>query len=124
VVGGLAQAWSAYKLDFLKQLDGRAAQRAWVKWSGRLGYVARGAVFVMIGLLLWRAAGAHDPGAAGGVGEALGAFSGTGHLLVAAGLGLFGVFSLVQAVYRRITNPQVVQRLERSRRGSRRPMPT
>ncbi|RAK52514.1 DUF1206 domain-containing protein [Phenylobacterium deserti] len=122
VVGGFAQAWSAYKLEFLKQLDGRAAQRAWVKWSGRLGYAARGAVFVMIGLLLWRAASAQDPGAAGGVGEALGAFSGTVHVLVAAGLGLFGVFSLVQALYRRITNPQVVQRLERSRGPARAPV--
>ena len=29
---------------------------------------------------------------------------------VAIGLGLFGVFSMVQAVYRRITNPRVLER--------------
>jgi hypothetical protein len=112
MVGGVLQAWSAWRLKFLKQLDSRAASQAWVKWTGRLGYIARGVVFVLIGLLLWRAAGAHNPEQAGGMGEALGTLSGNTRLLVAAGLGLFGVFSLVQAVYRRITNPQVLDRLQ------------
>lgn len=111
MLGGLAQGWSAYRLKFLKQLDARAAQQAWVKWSGRLGYIARGVVFILIGLLLWGAAGSGNPGQAGGMGEALGSLSGTHRLLVALGLGLFGVFSLVQAAYRRITNPHVLQRV-------------
>jgi hypothetical protein len=111
VLGGLAHAWSAYRLKFLKQLDPAAARREWVKWSGRLGYLARGVVFVLIGVLLWRAAGAHNPEQAGGMGEALSSLSGTNRKLVAAGLGLFGVFSFVQAVYRRINDPQVLQRL-------------
>lgn len=111
MLGGLAQGWSAYRLRFLKQLDPRAAGRAWVKWSGRLGYVARGVVFILIGLLLWRAAASQNPDQAGGAGEALGSLSGTYRLLVALGLGLFGVFSLVQAAYRRITNPHVLQRV-------------
>lgn len=87
-----------------------------MRWAGCLGYLARGAVFILIGLLLWRAAGAGDPGQAGGVGEALGAVSAGTRLAIALGLGLFGVFSLVQAVYRRIPNPQVGHRLERVRR--------
>lgn len=111
IVGGCAQAWSAYRLRFLKQLASRAASRPWVRWVGRLGYVARGIVFVLIGLLLWKAAGAHDPERAGSVGEALASLSGVKRLLVAAGLGFFGVFSLVQAFYRRITNPHLLQRL-------------
>lgn len=111
VFGGFAQAWSAYRLKFLKQLASRAASRSWVRWVGRVGYVARGVVFLLIGLLLWRAAGAHDPERAGSVGEALASLSGIKRLLVAAGLGFFGVFSLVEALYRRITNPRVLHRL-------------
>lgn len=112
ILGGLGEAWSAYRLKFLKQLDPRAASRPWVKWVGRLGYIARGVIFILIGLLLWKAAGAHDPDRAGGVGEALGSLSGPNRLLVAAGLVFFGIFNLVQAVYRRITNPHVLHRLD------------
>jgi hypothetical protein len=112
VTGGLAQGWNAYKLGFLKQLDPQAARKAWVKWSGRIGYLARGVVFVLIGVLLWRAASSFDPGQAGGTGEALALLGGPSRFLVAAGLALFGVFSMVQAVYRRITDPQVLARLK------------
>lgn len=111
VAGGLAQIVSAYRLDFLKQLDGLASRREAVRWSGRLGYAARGVLFVIVGVFLWKASAAHDPQQAVGTGQALASLSGWQHLLVAAGLFLFGVFSLVQAVYRRITNPDVVSRL-------------
>lgn len=120
ILGGMGEGWSAYRLKFLEQLEPRAAARPWVKWVGRLGYIARGVVFAMIGVLLWKAAGAHDPERAGGVGEALGALSGASRVLVAAGLGFFGAFSLVQAVYRRITNPQVLHRLGATARAARR----
>lgn len=116
MLGGLFQAWSAYRLKFLEQLDGRAARQAWIRWVGRLGYIARGVVFVLIGVLLWRAAGAHAPSRAGGLAEALDTLSGASRLVVAAGLGMFGAFSLVQAVYRRITSPDVVRRFEHRRR--------
>lgn len=115
MLGGLLQGWSAYRLRFLKQLEPRAASRAWVKWSGRLGYAARGVVFFLIGVLLWRAAGNHDPEQAGGMGEALASLSRSNRLILAAGLGLFGVFNLVQALYRRITNPHVLSRLRMAR---------
>ncbi|HEY8616229.1 DUF1206 domain-containing protein [Phenylobacterium sp.] len=111
MAGGLAQGWSAYRLKFLKQLDPPAAGRPWIKWIGRLGYLARGVVFVLIGWLLWRAASASDPQQAGGVGEALASLSGWMRVAVAGGLGLFGVFSIVQAAYRRITDPHVLSRL-------------
>lgn len=111
VVGGLGEWLQAYKLGFLKQLDERARGRGWVKWTGRLGYAARGVLFILAGLFYWRAAATENPAQAGGLGEALGALSGWAQILVAAGLVMFGVFSLVQAAYRRITNPQVVERL-------------
>lgn len=111
VVGGLYQMVQAVRLRFLKQLDGRAAAQPWVKWVGRLGYIARGVVFVTIGWRLWRAGAAESPGAAGGTGDALAALPTTLQAIVAAGLVLFGIFSLVQAVYRRIADPQVIERL-------------
>lgn len=112
IAGGLGEWLQAYRLGFLKQLDPRARGRAWVKWSGRLGYAARGVLFVLAGVFFWRAAATENPAQAGGLGEALGSLSGWAQLLVAAGLVLFGVFSLLQAAYRRITNPQVVERLK------------
>lgn len=116
VGAGIAQGVAAVRLRFLKHLDSRAASEAWVKWVGRLGYLARGIIFILIGYSFWQAGATSNAQQAGGVGEALDFLSGTTRLLVAAGLGLFGVFSLVQAVYRRIQDPHVVERL-RSRMG-------
>lgn len=113
------QILQAIRLGFLKQLDGRAAAKPWVKWVGRLGYIARGLVFVLVGLLFWRAGAAESASAAGGTGEALASLSGTSQALVAAGLVLFGLFSIVQAVYRRITDPHVIDRLRSYATGAR-----
>lgn len=108
---GIAQGMAAIRLRFLKRLESRAAREAWVQWVGRLGYLARGIVFVLIGYLFWQAGANSNAAQAGGIGEALGSLSGTTRSLVAAGLGLFGLFSFVQAVYRRIQDPHVVERL-------------
>ncbi len=62
--------------------------------------------------MFWRAGAFESAGAAGGTGEALASLSGTTQIVVAAGLVMFGIFSLVQAVYRRITDPHVVERLQ------------
>lgn len=111
LVTGLANLVMAAKGEFLKHLDAHAAGQAWVKWVGRGGYAARGVVFAIMALFFWRAAQAESAAQAGGVGDALDWLTGWPRLLVAAGLGLFGVFSLVQARYRRINDPQVVDRL-------------
>lgn len=111
IAAGLYQIVQAVRLRFLEQLDGRAAAKPWVRWAGRLGYLARGVVFGIVGLMLWKAAGSERADAAGGTGEALASLSGTSQTLVATGLIMFGIFSLVQAVYRRITNPHVLSRL-------------
>ena len=111
MAAGAYQIVEAIQLKFLKQLEPRAASQPWVKWIGRLGYLARGVVFVLVGLLFWRASAADNAAAAGGTGEALASLSGTTQAVVAAGLFLFGLFSLVQAIYRRITDPHVVERL-------------
>jgi hypothetical protein len=71
----------------------------------RFGLAARGAVFLLIGFFLARAAEKHDPHQAGGVRESLLTLAGFGRWAlgaVALGLIAYGVFQLVEARYRRI----------------------
>jgi hypothetical protein len=71
----------------------------------RFGLAARGAVFLLIGFLLGRAAARHDPHQAGGVRESLLTLAWIGRWAlgaVALGLIAYGVFQLVEARYRRI----------------------
>jgi hypothetical protein len=50
------------------------------------------------------------------MGAALGSLPATLQMAVAAGLLLFGVFSFVEAVYRRINDPQVLERMKSAAR--------
>lgn len=109
---GLLQIVKAVKLGFLRHLDQRAAHEDWVRWAGRLGYAARGLVFLIMAYFLWKAANEEAASQAGGMGDALGAVSGTVQMILAAGLLLFGLFSLVEARYRRINDPNVLERLK------------
>lgn len=109
---GIFQLAKAARADFLKHLDRGAAGKPWVEWLGRAGYAARGIVFVIMAWFLWNAARSADPSQAGDMGTALGSLSGTLQLLVAAGLLMFGLFSFVEAAYRRINDPHVLERLK------------
>jgi hypothetical protein len=111
IAAGIFQFIEAVRLSFLKQLDPRAARRPWVQWIGRLGYAARGVVFGLVGLGFWRAGSSESAASAGGVGEALAAAPGSTFAAIAVGLLLFGAFSLVQARYRQIADPHVVDRV-------------
>jgi hypothetical protein len=102
----------AAKADFLRHLDGRVAGQAWVMWLGRAGYAARGLVFVIIGWSLLQAGRSDSAARAGGMEQALGSLSGTLLTAVALGLLLFGLFSFVEARYRRINDPTVAARLK------------
>jgi hypothetical protein len=73
----------------------------------RVGYVSRGAVFSVVGVLFIQAALAHNANKASGLDGALRRLLAAGYgrpLVAALGLGLiaFGLFSLVEAKYRRI----------------------
>ena len=111
LVTGLYQFVKAAKLGFLRHLDPRAARQDWVRWTGRLGYAARGLVFLVIAWFLWNSGRQNSAGQAGGSEDALASFPPTLQAIVAAGLGLFGLFSLVEARYRRINDPHVIERL-------------
>ncbi|GAA0733555.1 DUF1206 domain-containing protein [Sphingomonas japonica] len=110
---GAYQAIKAVKLGFLRYLDPEAARMEWVRWAGRLGYLARGTVFVLMGYFLWQAGMAAQASEAGSMDKALDALPPTAQVVVAAGLFAFGIFSFVEARYRRITDQKVVERLKR-----------
>lgn len=104
VVGGY-QLVKAAKASFLKHLGGRAAGAAWVKLAGRIGYASRGLVFLIVAWFLGRAALEERASEAGGMDEALISLPGTFQLITAFGLLVFGLFSLVEARHRRLSDP-------------------
>lgn len=112
VLTGLYQLVKAVKGDFLQHLDPRAARQDWIVIAGRAGYAARGVVFAIMGVFLGRAALQASASQAADMGEALASLPGALQFVTAAGLALFGVFSFVEARYRRINDPQVLSRLK------------
>jgi hypothetical protein len=111
VIGfGVYQLYKAYSAKFRKRLklsDMSESARRWATLGGRVGYAARGVIFIVVGFLLMRAARTYNPAHARGLDGALQLLARTpfGHYLlfaVAAGLAAYGVYTLVEARYRRI----------------------
>jgi hypothetical protein len=94
------QAKSAATASFMDEVASDTP--AMMKPIGRLGHAARAVVFVIIGWSLVRSAWFSDTGEVKSLGEAIGSLAdnGTLYTLVAAGLLLFGLFSLLLARYR------------------------
>jgi hypothetical protein len=109
LVAGIVQLRKAGKCEFLNQLD-ESAQQDWTKWIGRLGYGARGIIFLVTSLQIGAAAYEHhrSPGETG-LEQALDWLAHPFDWLVAIGLMLFGAYSLVEAWHRRIHAPPVQQ---------------
>lgn len=107
----LNQAVKAYTAKFMFQLDADAPQFA--EYVGRAGYAARAVVFFVLGWKVTSAALAGRANEVGGIGEVLNALRDPQwlYMIVAIGLLLFGVYSLVMARYRRIRDEDVLQRL-------------
>ena len=103
---GAYQLVIAQKCSFLAKLDGRVHD-SWVKWLGRAGYTARGAVFLIAGFFAGRAALENRASGVGGMEQALEWLSSPTDMIIAAGLLLFGVYGLVEARYRRIHTPHM-----------------
>lgn len=101
-----AQAIKAYKARF-DELAGDVPAPDKVRLLGRIGYAARALVFAMMGWFLLNVVLHHNPQEAGGLGAALRQLRAQDHgplllLVVATGLALFGIFSLVEARYRHL----------------------
>ncbi len=101
---------NAFSKSFGRELRCGRTARLWATRMGRVGYFARGAVFLTFGIFLVEAATDLDSSAARSIGGALQSLESQpfGSALLAAaaiGLGAFGAFGLVEAAYRRIRVP-------------------
>ncbi|MFB2894476.1 DUF1206 domain-containing protein [Aerosakkonemataceae cyanobacterium BLCC-F50] len=107
---GFYEIYKAYKAKFREDLNWQQMdrnERTWATNLGRLGYAARGVVFMAIGFFLIQAARLSNPNQARGFGGALAALAaqplGPWILgIVAIGLIAYGIYTLVEAKYRRI----------------------
>jgi hypothetical protein len=92
---------------FMKDIDLPAAPDRWepgIKIIGRVGYVAKGIAFGLVGVLLWQAATSADVSTATGLEGAMTTIAGVvaGPWLltaVAVGFAAFGVYALARARY-------------------------
>lgn len=113
VVGtGIATALKGWKGSFEDRLSLDPGTRRWVVPMGRLGYLARGLVFGVIGVFLIIAALHANAGEARGLAGALRAlqqqpYGSVVFLVTALGLLAFGAFQFVVARYRRIQAPSL-----------------
>ena len=108
-LGFLLKAWRG---DVTRHLACNARTARWAVPAGRLGYAARGVVFLIIGGFLGLAALHSSSSEAIGLGGALQAVAAQPYgwallALMAVGLFAFGVFGIVQALYRRIDAPDL-----------------
>lgn len=105
IIAAAFQAKNAATADFMKHVSSRAPQATC--WIGRAGHAARSVVFALIGWSLLRSAWFERSSEVLSLGGAINDLRGTGwtFTLVAAGLFLFGVFSIILARYRTIPDP-------------------
>jgi hypothetical protein len=107
---GIGLIWYGWKRKFERKLMvGSMSTRArqWARRLGRVGYIAKGVAFGIVGLLLFDAAITHNPAKSRGLDAALhtlvqqpfGAV-----LLIAVGVGFaaFGVYCFFQSRYRKV----------------------
>lgn len=116
IVAGLNQLRKAVTCSFLNRLDGPVREPL-IKWLGRIGYSARGIIFLLVGLLIGQAALDHQSSEAGGMEQALDLLSGPVLYAVAAGLILFGLFSIIEGLFRRIHSLPDIGRQVREKVG-------
>jgi hypothetical protein len=111
VVGvGVAYFSMGYTVAFREWLKTEAMRDGagpWIVRSGRIGYMSRGIVYCVVGLLVLRAALRFNPQHAGGVGDALRMLARQPYgawalAAIAVGLVSYGLYAMLEARYRRI----------------------
>jgi hypothetical protein len=112
VIAGVGFAIKGIRAEFRQRLFAAARARKSVVRLGQYGFVARGAVFALIGVFLMTAALRFNSGEAAGLAGALRALQHQpyGWILLgitALGLFCFGAFEILQAVFRRVSPPSV-----------------
>lgn len=113
-IAAVVQWYRAWSKQFTEILDFDHTTERWgtlLFWISRIGLMARGIVFGMIGLFLVRAALEDNPAQAEGLGGTLRRlarqpFGPPALIVLATGLLLYGVHALIQARYRRIEPPE------------------
>jgi uncharacterized membrane protein YidH (DUF202 family) len=108
---GIAQLGIAAKQGFCKHLAPEAKDKWWVIAAGTAGHAARGVIFLAAAWLLFNAARHQQAEEAGALGDALTSLPDSLRAAVAAGLCLFGVYSLIEARYRIIPDPGMKTRV-------------
>ena len=116
---GIVQLYKAATASFLHHLDADAARRWWIQWLGRIGYGARGIIFGTIGYMLLRAGLDRSAAEAGNLDKAMDWLSEPVRHVVAVGLLVFGIFSIIEAIYRRSTSRPLNEATRKIRRKSR-----
>jgi hypothetical protein len=107
---GIYQLYEGFTARFRDDLMLHEMSPEEIQWStraGRMGYIARGVIYAIIGGFLLLAAWRSNPQEAGGIGEALATLASQPYGpwllgLVGAGLIAYGLFAFVLARYRRI----------------------
>ena len=107
---GVAQIAKGWKEKYQKYLAMDWRKQKWADPVCKFGLIARGAVFAIIGAFVVIAAYQTDPSEVRGLGGALRSIQGQAYgtallLIVALGLIAFGVYSIIEAIYRRIQEP-------------------
>jgi len=102
---GVVQMRKGYLEEFRKHLNG--GETEWNVRAGKVGYIARGFIFCLIGVFLIFAAVEHDASEARGLEGTLDALARQAYgpvLLAITGLGLaaYGAYMFVEAKYRRV----------------------
>ncbi len=109
---GIAFIWKAWRGNVADRLSLPGDKRDWIVSLGRMGFAARGVVFLLIGGFLVLAALQSSSSEVRGLGGALEALQQQPYgwvllALTAIGLFAFGLFGLVQARYRHIDAPDL-----------------
>lgn len=112
LAGAVFQVAVALRRRFLRRMTPEAGRRWWIVAAGVGGYATRGLLFGVAAWLMFRAASDHAAEEAGGLGDSLAAMPPAMRTALAVGLALFGLFSLIEAWYRVMRDPQIKDRVK------------